>query len=71
MGFITELSTVLSVLIETKEHCTILEYNNGCIELVKCHRMRPRINHIDIKYHHFRSKVKERLVTVKSIDNKM
>jgi len=71
MGLIAELSTALSILTEAKVHCTIFEYNNGCIELVKCPRMRPRIKHMDLKYHHIRSKVKEGLVTIKSIYNKM
>ena len=51
-----------------KLHCTIFEDNNSCIELVKCPRMRPCTKHIGMKYHHFRSKVKEGLVTVKYVD---
>eukprot|EP00957_Ditylum_brightwellii_P190277 14483783-Ditylum_brightwellii.AAC.1 len=37
--------------------CKVFEDNEGCIELAKCPRMRPRTKHIVIKYHHFRSKV--------------
>ena len=32
--------------------------------------MRPRTNHIGLKYHHFRSKVKEGLISVKYIHTK-
>eukprot|EP00957_Ditylum_brightwellii_P118202 9015472-Ditylum_brightwellii.AAC.1 len=39
--------------------CTVFEDNNGCIELAKCPRMRPRTKHISIKHHHFRKKVEE------------
>eukprot|EP00957_Ditylum_brightwellii_P057304 4343428-Ditylum_brightwellii.AAC.1 len=42
--------------------CTVFKDNNGCIELLKCPRMRPRTKHIIIKYHHFRKKVKKGLI---------
>ena len=44
--------------------CTAFEDNNGCIELAKCPKMRPRTKHIGTKYHHFRSKVEEGIVKV-------
>eukprot|EP00957_Ditylum_brightwellii_P062087 4712087-Ditylum_brightwellii.AAC.1 len=42
--------------------CTMFKDNNGCIELSKCPRMRPRTKHISIKYHHFRKKVEKGLI---------
>eukprot|EP00957_Ditylum_brightwellii_P189548 14428580-Ditylum_brightwellii.AAC.1 len=39
--------------------CTVFEDNNGCIELEKCQRMRPRTKHIAIKYHQFRINVED------------
>ena len=36
--------------------------------MVKCPKMRPRTKHIGLKYHHFRSKVKEGLITVKYVN---
>eukprot|EP00957_Ditylum_brightwellii_P008323 630092-Ditylum_brightwellii.AAC.1 len=48
--------------------CTVFEDNNGCIELAKCPRMRPRTKHIAIKYHHFRSKVKDGSIRIERID---
>jgi len=72
MALIGELAVVLPIIIEqAKVHCTIFEDNNSCIELVKCPRMRPRTKHIALKYHHFRSKVQEGLITVKRVDTKM
>ena len=50
--------------------CTVFEDNNGCIELAKCPRLRPRTKHIGIKYHHFRSKVADSTVKVLPIDTK-
>ena len=38
-------------------NCTVFEDNNGCIELAKLPKMRPRTKHIAIKYHFFRDHV--------------
>ena len=38
--------------------------------MVKCLKLRPRTKYIELKYHNFRSKVKEGLVTVKCINTK-
>ena len=63
-----ELKVVLPLEEEAPEvHYTIFENNNSCIELVKCPNMRPRTKHIGLKYHYFRSKVKEDLIIVKYI----
>ena len=56
---------------QAKIHCTIFEDNNSCIELVECPKMRPRTKHIALIYHHYRSKVKEGLITVKWVDTKI
>ena len=45
-------------------HCTIFEDNKGCNDLVKTPRMRPRTEHIVLKYHHFRSSVKSKSVSI-------
>ena len=64
-----ELKEILPIEDTTpKIHCTIFEDNNSCIEMVKCPKMRPRSKHIGLKYHHFRSKVKEELVTIKYVN---
>ena len=72
VAFIGKLVVVLPIIIEhAKVQCTIFEDNNGCIEPVKCQRMRLRTKHIALKYHHFRSEVKEALIAVKEVDTKM
>ena len=71
MTLLKELSTVISIeTTNPKLHCTVFEDNNSCIELVKCPKMRPRTKHIGLKYHHFRSKVKEGLISIRYIHTK-
>ena len=59
---------------QTNKNCntkyTVFEDNNGCIELAKCPKLRPRTKHIGIKYHHFRSKVMDGTIKVLPIDTK-
>ena len=45
-------------------HCKIHEDNQGCIDLVKAPRMRPRTKHIALKYHHFRKHVKDGTISI-------
>ena len=49
-------------------HCTIFEDNKGCIDLVTAPKMRPRTKHIALKYHHFRSYVKKRLISINYVE---
>ena len=72
MALIGELALVLKIIVEkAKEHCIVFEDNNSCIELVKCQKIRPRTKHIALKYHHFRSKVKQGMITVHRVDTRM
>ena len=69
MTLLEEISNILPIDLETpKLHCTVFEDNNSCIELVRCPKLRPRTKHIGLKYHHFRSKVKSGLISVKYIN---
>ena len=71
MTLLDEMKKIFSIETELpKVHCTIVEDNNSCIELVKCPKMRPRTRHIGLKFHHFRSKVQEGVVTVQYVDTK-
>ena len=72
MELMKEIYEVFNMTMELKPNikCTVFEDNNGCIELAKCPRLRPRTKHIGTKYHHFRSKVKEGRVEVLKIDTK-
>jgi hypothetical protein len=37
--------------------CEVFEDNSGAVELFMVHKMRPRTQHINVKYHHFREHV--------------
>ena len=52
-------------------HCTVHEDNKGCIDLVEIPKMRPRTKHIALKYHHFRTFVKNKTVSVRYCETAM
>eukprot|EP00957_Ditylum_brightwellii_P202288 15329487-Ditylum_brightwellii.AAC.1 len=70
MRLLNEVKGSIHIDMDEKEDfkCTVFEDNNGCIELAKCPKMRPRTKHIAIKYHHFRSKVKDDSTKIKRVD---
>jgi hypothetical protein len=45
-------------------HCKLFEDNSGAIELATVPKMRPRTRHINVKYHHFRQYIYEKLITI-------
>jgi hypothetical protein len=54
-------------------HCRVFEDNSGAVEIakgVKSPKMRPRTKHINVKYHHFRSKVLNGEMTIQQISTK-
>jgi hypothetical protein len=48
-------------------HCKAFEDNTGALELSKVPKMRPRTKHINNIYHHFRSFVREKLISISHI----
>lgn len=51
-------------------HCKVFEDNSGAIYLatgIKHPKMRPRTKHINIKYHHFRSKVMDGTLSIHQV----
>ena len=42
-------------------HCKVFEDNSGALEIAKVPKMRPRTEHLNVKYHHFRDHVKRGL----------
>ena len=50
--------------------CKVFEDNSGALELANAPKMRPRTKHIEIKYHHFRSHVEKKIISIKKIDTK-
>jgi hypothetical protein len=66
-----ELSTATRLIVgSTTAHSTIFEDNKGCVELANAPRMRPRMRHIALKYHHFRSHVANGNLSIRWIDTK-
>jgi hypothetical protein len=45
---------------QAKIMCRVFEDNSGALELANVPKMRPRTKHINLVYHHFRSRVKTR-----------
>ena len=52
------------------EPTTIFEDNKGCIDLVNVPKIRPRTKHIALKYHHFRSFVRNKKISIQYIETK-
>ena len=51
-------------IIKPNVHCKAFEDNTGALELSKVPKMRPRTKHINNVYHHFRSYVRDKLISI-------
>jgi hypothetical protein len=47
--------------------CKVFEDNVGAIELAKAPKLRPRMKHIAIQYHHFRSHLAKKLISIQHV----
>ena len=66
------MQSVLSFTTDTPTvHCTIFEDNKGCIDLVNSPKMCPRTKHIGLKYHHFRSFVRDKTITIRYVETSL
>ena len=71
MSLLQELHSVFKLpSFKPKFHCAVFEDNESCIAMAKASKFTPRTKHISLKYHHFRSFVKKREITIHSIDTK-
>ena len=71
MGLLNELQPVISFSSTSPViRCNIFEDNKGCIDLVTTPKIRPRTKHIALKYHHFRSFVQNKTITIEYVDTK-
>ena len=59
---------ILSENILTTVHYTIFEENKGCIDLVGTPCKRPRTTHIVLKYHNFRSNLRNETIVMQYVD---
>eukprot|EP00978_Attheya_sp_CCMP212_P017830 scaffold48078_cov29-Attheya_sp.AAC.1 len=49
--------------------CTVFEDNDGALELANVPKMRARTKHLNSKYHHFRSFVSRKIISVIRCDS--
>jgi hypothetical protein len=52
-------------------HCTFYEDNIGALEMARLPKMRPRTKHLNVKYHHFREAVANKLITFHYIQSRL
>ena len=50
-----------------KVHCRVFEDNTGALALATVPKMRPRTNHINLVYHHFREAVREGKIDIQHV----
>jgi hypothetical protein len=48
-------------------HCRLFEDNSGALELARVPKLRSRTKHMNLKYHHFRSFVRQSLISIHPI----
>ena len=71
MTLLEEINEVFPIGKKTpKVHYKVWEDSESCIKVAKNENFTPRTKHIPIKYHHFRSFIKDGSISVHSIDTK-
>ena len=71
MALLLEINKLIDLHIPKPEiHCKVFEDNNSCIAVAESPKFTPRTKHISIKYHHFRSFVKNKSIIIKHIGTK-
>ena len=69
IGLLKEISVIFGVVQHIPEmKCTLFEDNNSCLLLSRAPIMNPRTKYIALKYHHFRSYVSSKQVSIMPID---
>ena len=54
--------------LKPKFHCTVFEDNESCIAMANASKFSPRTKYISLQYHHFRSFVTKREISIHSIN---
>ena len=69
MNLLSEMAhhNLLQTPTQTKIHCRVFEDNVGALEMAREHKYRPHTKHMHIKYHHFRSYVDSKQITIHHI----
>ena len=69
IGLLSEIAPMFGIVQAPPNlKCTLLEDNDGCLQLARAPRMNPRTKYIGLKYHHFRSYVQNKIVSIEPID---
>ena len=65
MKLIEELHPIFPVhIMQPTFVCKVHEDNQSCIKMAKSDKFTPRTKHIALKYHHFKSVVKQHVITI-------
>ena len=54
---------------KTKVHCKVFEDNSGAIEIAREDKYRPKIKHLNIRLHHFRTYIENGSISIHKIDS--
>ena len=65
MELMKEVSFIFDIHIPKPEFfCKVFEENRNCIAVAESNKFSPRTKHIAIKYHHFQSFVKNKIIQI-------
>ena len=69
MHLLNEMAThdLVPEFLQTRVHCKVFEDNIGALEVAREHKCRSRTKHMHIKYHHFRSYVNSKQISIHHI----
>ena len=71
MYLLKEIPCVFDIYMpQPSVHCKVFEDNRSCISVAEAPKFTPRTKHIALKFHHFRSFVKKKLIRIFPIDTK-
>jgi hypothetical protein len=72
MTLLGEIRDIFPILVDTpKIQCSVWEDNQSCIKMATGSKFTPRTKHIALKYHHFKSYVKDGRIKVNYIHTEM
>ena len=72
INLLWEMNQVLLFTTDTPiVHCVILKDNKGCIDLVNFPKMSPHTKHTALKYHHFRSFIRDKTIIIQYVETSL
>ncbi len=65
MRLLTEFDVIFPIhLPKPKLYCKVFEDNEACISMAKSLKFTPRTKHLALKYHHFKSWIKQGILEI-------